>query len=307
MPRKLSAEQIAGYGRDGYVCPVDAFSSEQARGWRERLEDFERAEGRKMTRGHNFKPHLLFPWVDEIVHAPEVLDAVEDLEARFGGLDLVLVESGGDNLTATFSRGLADQQIFVLDVSGGDKVPRKGGPGITQSDLLVINKTDLAPYVGADLGAMARDAAAMRGDGPTVFAQVVNGIPTIDNGIRAAVTNDGRLVQIGGAPLPGLAPVAKQQGAYVARVLRARLSGRPAPKPFRYRNWGTMATIGRGAAVADFGWLRLHGTLAWLLWGLIHISFLIGFRNRFIVFFDWLWSYVTFQSGARLITGPGSH
>ena len=110
-----------------------------------------------------------------------------------------------------------------------------------------------------------------------------------------------------GAPLPGLAPVAKQQGAYVARVLRARLAGHPAPKPFRYRNWGTMATIGRGAAVADFGWLRLHGTLAWLLWGLIHISFLIGFRNRFIVFFDWLWSYVTFQSGARLITGPGSH
>jgi non-haem Fe2+, alpha-ketoglutarate-dependent halogenase len=79
MPKKLSAEQIAGYERDGYVCPVDAFSSERARRWRERLEDFERAEGRKMTRGHNFKPHLLFPWVDEIVHAPEVLDAVEDL------------------------------------------------------------------------------------------------------------------------------------------------------------------------------------------------------------------------------------
>jgi non-haem Fe2+, alpha-ketoglutarate-dependent halogenase len=79
MPKKLSAEQIAGYERDGYVCPVDAFSPERARGWRERLEGFERAEGRKLTRGHNFKPHLLFPWVDEIVHAPEVLDAVEDL------------------------------------------------------------------------------------------------------------------------------------------------------------------------------------------------------------------------------------
>ena len=79
MPRKLTAEQIAGYERDGYICPVDGFSPERARGWRERLEDFERAEGRKMTRGHNFKPHLLFPWVDEIVHAPEVLDAVEDL------------------------------------------------------------------------------------------------------------------------------------------------------------------------------------------------------------------------------------
>ena len=110
-----------------------------------------------------------------------------------------------------------------------------------------------------------------------------------------------------GQPLPGLAPVAKQQGAYVARVLRARFAGKPPPKPFRYRNWGTMATIGRRAAVADFGWLRLDGTLAWLLWGLIHVSFLIGFRNRLVVMLDWLWSYVTFQSGARLITGPGSH
>jgi urease accessory protein len=88
----------------------------------------------------------------------------------------LFVESGGDNLAAQYSRELADFTIYVIDVAGGDKVPRKGGPGITQSDLLVINKTDLAPHVGADLGVMARDAAAMRGDGPTVFAQVVNGV-----------------------------------------------------------------------------------------------------------------------------------
>ena len=106
-----------------------------------------------------------------------------------------------------------------------------------------------------------------------------------------------------GKPLPGLAPVAKQQGAYVARVLRARLAGSPAPPPFRYRDFGTMATIGRRSAVADFGWLRLDGTLAWLMWGLVHVSFLIGFRNRAIVMLDWIWSYLTFQSGARLITG----
>jgi NADH dehydrogenase len=110
-----------------------------------------------------------------------------------------------------------------------------------------------------------------------------------------------------GKPLPGLAPVAKQQGAYVARVLRARLAGKPAPGPFRYRNFGTMATIGRRAAVADFGWIRFDGTIAWLLWGLVHVSFLIGFRNRLVVMLDWMWSYVTFQSGARLITGPGTH
>jgi urease accessory protein len=100
------------------------------------------------------------------------LDAVESLEETFAPLRLVLVESGGDNLTMTFSRGLVDAQIFVLDVSGGDKVPRKGGPGVTSSDLLVVNKTDLAPFVGADLSVMARDAARMRGERPVLFTSL---------------------------------------------------------------------------------------------------------------------------------------
>src|SRR3954447_23894402 len=100
------------------------------------------------------------------------LDAVESLEERLGPLDLVIVESGGDNLTATFSRGLADRQIFVLDVSGGDKVPRKGGPGVTTADLLVVNKTDLAPMVGADLTVMSRDAAAVREGKPVLFTSI---------------------------------------------------------------------------------------------------------------------------------------
>jgi urease accessory protein len=90
--------------------------------------------------------------------------------------DLLLIESGGDNLAAHFSRELADFTVYVIDVAGGDKVPRKGGPGITQSDLLVINKTDLAPAVGADLSVMDRDARAMREDGPYLFAQVRNGV-----------------------------------------------------------------------------------------------------------------------------------
>jgi urease accessory protein len=100
------------------------------------------------------------------------LDAVEDLEASFDPLDLVIVESGGDNLTMTFSKGLVDAQIFVIDVAGGDKVPRKGGPGVTTSDLLVINKIDLAPYVGADLAVMDRDAAMMRGTEPVLFTSL---------------------------------------------------------------------------------------------------------------------------------------
>ncbi|ARP68977.1 urease accessory protein UreG [Streptomyces pluripotens] len=97
------------------------------------------------------------------------LEAVEDLEDAVGPLDLVLVESGGDNLTATFSRGLVDSQIFVIDVAGGDDIPRKGGPGVTTADLLVVNKTDLAPYVGSDLARMAADAKEQRIELPVVF------------------------------------------------------------------------------------------------------------------------------------------
>ncbi|MEV8123356.1 urease accessory protein UreG [Streptomyces sp. NPDC085944] len=97
------------------------------------------------------------------------LEAVEDLEDEVGPLDLVLVESGGDNLTATFSKGLVDAQVFVIDVAGGDDIPRKGGPGVATADLLIVNKTDLAPYVGSDLGRMAADAKTVRGELPVVL------------------------------------------------------------------------------------------------------------------------------------------
>ena len=103
------------------------------------------------------------------------LDAVEGIERRIGDVELTLVESGGDNLTALFSQGLVDRQIFVLDTAGGDDVPRKGGPGITRSDLLIINKTDLAPIVGADLGVMDRDAKAQRGERPFMFTNLKAG------------------------------------------------------------------------------------------------------------------------------------
>lgn len=100
------------------------------------------------------------------------LEAIEELESALPPLDLVLIESGGDNLTATFSQGLVDHQIFVIDVAGGDKVPRKGGPGVTTADLLVINKTDLADRVGADLTVMSRDARARRGELAVLFTSL---------------------------------------------------------------------------------------------------------------------------------------
>jgi urease accessory protein len=99
-------------------------------------------------------------------------EAVRELEERFPGLELVLIESGGDNLSATFSPELADATVFVIDVSGGDKIPRKGGPGTARSDLLVINKIDLAPMVGASLEVMARDAKVQRGERPTLFTNL---------------------------------------------------------------------------------------------------------------------------------------
>jgi urease accessory protein len=114
------------------------------------------------------------------------LEAVEEMAARFPDMDIIFIESGGDNLSATFSPDLADLTIFVIDVAEGDKIPRKGGPGITRSDLLVINKIDLAPYVNADLGVMERDARLMRKGAPFVFTNLMSleGLENVINWIR---------------------------------------------------------------------------------------------------------------------------
>ncbi|MDZ4869962.1 MAG: NAD(P)/FAD-dependent oxidoreductase [Alphaproteobacteria bacterium] len=106
-----------------------------------------------------------------------------------------------------------------------------------------------------------------------------------------------------GKMLPGVAPAAKQAGAYVAHVIDAKVRGRALPRPFRYADYGNLATIGHSKAVVDFGWARFRGLFAWLLWSVVHVYFLIGFRNRFIVALSWAWSYLTYQRGVRLITG----
>ncbi len=117
------------------------------------------------------------------------LEAVEEMLERFPDIEIMFIESGGDNLSATFSPELADATIFVIDVAEGDKIPRKGGPGITRSDLLVINKTDLAPYVGADLGVMERDSKKMRGSRPFVFTNIRSGenVDSVIDWIRSSV------------------------------------------------------------------------------------------------------------------------
>jgi NADH dehydrogenase len=117
-------------------------------------------------------------------------------------------------------------------------------------------------------------------------------------GDTASVTQDGKL-------LPGVAPVAMQAGRYVATLIAQRVAGKEQATPFRYRNKGNLATVGRSFAVLELGKLRLTGFIAWVMWLTIHIFYLIGFRNRFLVFFQWVWAYFTFQRGTRLITFEG--
>jgi NADH:ubiquinone reductase (H+-translocating) len=221
---------------------------------------------------------------------------------------IVLVEAGPRVLPA-FPESLSEAALKSLERLG---VEVRLGTPVTQCDAdgVIIGEERLsaATLIWA-AGVAASSASRWLGTEKDRVGRVVVGADLTLPGYPE-IFCIGDTAHVGGAdgkPLPGLAPVAKQQGAYVARVLRARLTGKPAPGPFRYRDYGTLATIGRRAAVADFGRLRIKGTLAWLLWGAAHISFLIGFRNRLIVMLDWIWSYLTFQSGARLITGPGSH
>jgi len=123
-------------------------------------------------------------------------EALDAMSARHPGLDIVFLESGGDNLAASFSPELVDASIYVIDVSGGDKIPRKGGPGVTRSDLLVINKIDLAPHVGADLDVMARDAKLMRGDRPFLFTNLkrAEGLPDIVQWIQRELLYEDRVI-----------------------------------------------------------------------------------------------------------------
>src|SRR5271154_2352020 len=118
-----------------------------------------------------------------------------------------------------------------------------------------------------------------------------------------AIGDTALALDAGGKPLPGIAPVAKQQGHYVGGLIKGRLRGAERVQPFHYRSYGNLATIGRKAAIIDFGWIHVRGLVAWAIWSVVHIYFLIGFRNRAMVALDWLWAYFTFQRGARLITG----
>jgi NADH dehydrogenase len=220
---------------------------------------------------------------------------------------VVLVEAGG-RILPTFPEQLsvsAEKQLQDLgvEVLTGDPVNRCDENGVTLNSGDVI----AAATIVWAAGVMASPAALWLKAKMDRAGRVIIGsdlkLPGHDNiyviGDTASVTDGNGLL------VPGVAPAAKQMGRYVARSIIARLTNNYWP-PFTYRNYGNLATIGRKSAVADLGRFHFTGLPAWLIWGFVHIGFLIGFRNRISVMLDWVWSYITFGRGARLITGVKS-
>jgi len=230
---------------------------------------------------------------------------VRDFRAIDPRLARVLLIEGGKRVLASFPEALSaaaqrDLARLGVEVRVGKPVTACDADGVVAGDERIPARTVIwAAGVAASPAAKWLGAAHDRVGRVIVEPDLsVAGHPEIFvvGDTAAMTTPDGR-------PVPGIAPAAKQGGIHVARTICARLADVPAPGPFRYRHFGNLATIGRGSAVADFGWIQVKGLAAWWLWGAAHVFFLIGFRNRVAVILDWLWAYVTYQRGARLITG----
>jgi putative oxidoreductase len=224
-----------------------------------------------------------------------------------GSARIVLVQSGPrvlpqfDERLSAFAR--ASLEALGVEVRVGSRVELVDAEG-----AVVKGERIAAGTVLWAAGVVASPAANWLGIEPDRVGRIkvgpdlsVDGLPDV-----FAIGDTALALAWGGEPAPGLAPAAKQGGVYVASVLRARLRGAKPPPPFRYRHQGSLATIGRKSAVANFGRLRLTGAAAWWLWGAVHILFLAGARNRISVIFGWVWSYFTFDVGVRLITEDGS-
>ncbi|MCB5201977.1 NAD(P)/FAD-dependent oxidoreductase [Neorhizobium sp. T786] len=216
----------------------------------------------------------------------------------------VLLVEAGPRVLPTFSEDLsayakASLEKLGVEVRLGQPVTAISEEGVTIGDSFVACRTVIwAAGVQASPAAKWLDVPADRAGRAIVKSDL-----TIEGDENVFVIGDTALVmQDDGKPVPGIAPAAKQQGAYVAKVIRSRLGGKAAPGPFRYRHQGSLATIGKRAAVIDFGRIKLKGGLAWWIWGLAHIYFLIGTRSRLAVAWSWLWIYLSGQHSARLIT-----
>ncbi len=216
--------------------------------------------------------------------------------------EVILVEAGG-RILPTFPEVLSNNAATSLEKLG---VEVRIGAAVTDCDangVVIGAQLISARTVLWAAGVVASPVARWLGvRGDAAGRVLVAGDLSVPGHARIYVVGDAARVAWGERLVPGVAPAAKQMGGYVARSIRTRLDGRQ-PEPFGYRHYGNLATIGRSRAVIDFGWLRLRGWFAWWVWGGTHIYFLISLRNRALVAWQWLWSYLTFQRGARLITG----
>jgi putative oxidoreductase len=217
----------------------------------------------------------------------------------------VILIQAGPRVLPTFSERLSTVARTSLERLGVEVLTESRVEHIDDQGVIVSGKRIAARTVLWAAGVIASPAARwLDGEADRAGRLKVGpdlSVPGLNNVF--AVGDTALSTAWAGQPVPGLAPAAKQAGAYVAKVIRARVMGRKAVAPFRYQHLGSLATIGRKAAVVEFGLLRLSGTSAWWLWGLIHIYFLVGLRNRLSVMFDWFWAYLTYRSGTRLITG----
>ncbi len=236
--------------------------------------------------------------------------ARQTLAADFRRIDprsarIILIEAG-PRLLPTFPPGLSDYALKTLTRVG---VEVRTETLVTKCDADGVDLKDGRIDAGTVIWAAGVTASpAMRwlnAEGDRAGRVKVNSDLSLPGHPEIFVVGDTAAVtDKNGHPVPGIAPAAKQMGAYVGKVISARIAGRELNKPFRYMHLGDLATIGRRAAVVKFGPLELKGFIGWVFWSVAHIYFLIGLRNRFVVAFNWFWDYLTFQRGARLITDP---
>ncbi|MGZ5854133.1 MAG: NAD(P)/FAD-dependent oxidoreductase, partial [Xanthobacteraceae bacterium] len=216
---------------------------------------------------------------------------------------IFLVEAG-PRLLLAFDPSLSEAARHSLEKLGVEVRLGAAVTGVDSSGVTLGNERIAACTVMWAAGVMASPAGRWLGTETDRAGRVkVNADLSVPGHPEIFVIGDTALtLDVGGKPLPGVAPVAKQQGQYVGKFLKARAAGKSLP-PFHYRDFGSLATIGRKSAVVEMAGFRITGFIAWLLWCVAHIYFLIGFRNRAIVAMNWIWNYLTFQRGTRLITG----
>jgi NADH dehydrogenase FAD-containing subunit/uncharacterized membrane protein YphA (DoxX/SURF4 family) len=305
--------QHSYFGKDDWAAYAPGLKTlEDATEIRRRLlTAFERAEGADDPAGR--AAWMTFVIVGGGPTGVELAGAIAELarhglDKEFRAIDpaaatVVLVQSA-PRLLPTFPAALSIDAAATLQRLGVTVRLEAKVEDVDENGVLLAGEVLPARTVLWAAGVQASPAAKWLGAQPDKAGRVAVGpdLSVDASGVIFVVGDVAASLAWNGQPVPGLAPAAKQGGAYVADVIRRRIEGRPAPKPFRYRHAGSLATIGRQAAVADFHGLEVRGAVAWWLWGVAHILFLAGGRNRSAVLLDWVWAYLTYKRGSRLIT-----